>query len=82
MMVLEKRLSPSAKISYTVSCNISLYRDTKEVIYPYTQTQNVCRCISIVYSAFDCTISTGNKWPLMLIIATVYIHIVCGYSTP
>ena len=44
MMVLEKRLCPSTKISYTVSCNISLYRDTKEVIYRYTQ--NVYRCIS------------------------------------
>ena len=44
MVVLEKRLCPSAKISHTVSCNISLYRDTKEVIYRYTQ--NVYRCIS------------------------------------
>ena len=48
MMVLEKRLFPSAKISHTVSCNISLYRDTKEVIYRYTQ--NVYRCISTIYS--------------------------------
>ena len=32
-----KRLSPSAKISYTVSCNISLYRDTKDLIYRYIQ---------------------------------------------
>ena len=44
MMVLEKRSCLSAKISHTVSCNISLYRDTKEVIYRYTQ--NVYRCIS------------------------------------
>ena len=48
MMVLEKRLFPSAKISHTVSCNISLYRDTKEVIYRYTQ--NVYRCISNSYA--------------------------------
>ena len=33
-----KRLCESVKISYTVSCNISLYRDTKEVIYRYTQS--------------------------------------------
>ena len=46
MMVLEKRLSPSVKINYAVSCNISLYHDTKEVIYRYTQ--NVHRCISSV----------------------------------
>ena len=39
-----KRLCLSAKISNTVSCNISLYRDTKEVIYRYTQ--NVHRPIS------------------------------------
>ena len=45
MMVLEKRLCPSTKINHTVSCNISLYRDTKEVIYRYTQ--NVYRCIYI-----------------------------------
>ena len=32
-----KRLCPSAKINYTVSCNIPLYHDTKEVIYRYTQ---------------------------------------------
>ena len=44
MMVLEKRFCPSAKIRHTVSCNISLYRDTKEVIYRYTQ--NVYRCTS------------------------------------
>ena len=37
MMVSEKRLCSSAKISHTVLCNISLYRDTKEVIYRYTQ---------------------------------------------
>ena len=42
-----KRFYPSAKLSYTVSCNISLYRDTKEVIYRYTQ--NVYRYISISY---------------------------------
>ena len=30
-----KRLCQSVKISYTVSCNILLYRDTKEVIYRY-----------------------------------------------
>ena len=42
MMVLEKGC-PSAKISYTVSCNISLYRDTKDVIYRYIQ--NVYRYI-------------------------------------
>ena len=47
MMVLEKRLCPSAKINHTVSCNISLYGDTKEVIYRYTQ--NVYRCISSTY---------------------------------
>ena len=29
---------------YAISCNISLYRDTEEVIYRYTQ--NVYRCIS------------------------------------
>ena len=52
MMVSEKRLCPSAKISHTVSCNISLYRDTKEMIYRYTQ--NVYRCISNVgqYNSF------------------------------
>ena len=43
-----KRLCLSAKNSYTVSCNISLYRDTKEVIYQYTQ--NVYRPISNVQS--------------------------------
>ena len=43
-MVLEKRLHPSAKISHTASCNISLYRDTKEVIHRYTL--NVYCCIS------------------------------------
>ena len=47
MMFLEKRLCPSAKISHTVSCNISLYRDTKEVIYRYTQ--NVYCCMSNCY---------------------------------
>ena len=49
MMVLEKRLCPSAKVKYTVSGNIILllYHDTKEVIYQYTQ--NVCHCISIAY---------------------------------
>ena len=46
MMVPEKGLSLSVKINYTVSCNMSLYRDTKEVIYQYTQ--NVHRCISSV----------------------------------
>ena len=29
---------------YAISCNISLYHDTEEVIYQYTQ--NVHRCIS------------------------------------
>ena len=43
-----KRLCLSAKINYTVSCNISLYRDTKEVIYRYTQ--NVYRPISNSYT--------------------------------
>ena len=33
---------------YYVSCNISLYRDTEEVIYRYTE--NVYRCISNTYS--------------------------------
>ena len=42
-----KRLCLSPKISCTVSCNISLYRDKKEVIYRYTQ--NVYRPISIQY---------------------------------
>ena len=42
-----KRLCSSAKISHTVSCNISLYRDTKEVIYQYTQ--NVYCCISSMF---------------------------------
>ena len=50
MMVSEKRLCPSTKISHTVSCNISLYRDTKEVIYRYTQ--NVYRCISNKQSSY------------------------------
>ena len=50
-MVLEKRLCPSAKISHTVSCNISLYCDTKEVIYQYTQ--NVYRCISSMYTKWN-----------------------------
>ena len=40
-----KRLCPSGKINYTASYNISLYCDTKEVIYRYTQ--NVYRPISI-----------------------------------
>ena len=42
-----KRLCLSAIIIYTVSCNISLYCDTKEVIYRYTQ--NVYRPISNTY---------------------------------
>ena len=58
MMVLEKRLCPSAKISHTVSCNISLYRDTKEVIYRYTQ--NVYRCISNPYFFFKIFIFLNN----------------------
>ena len=45
MMVLEKRLCPSAKISYTVSCNISLYHECNGggiTIHP----KNMYRCIS------------------------------------
>ena len=42
-----KKLCLSAIIIYTVSCNILLYRDTKEVIYRYTQ--NVYRPISNTY---------------------------------
>ena len=48
-MVLEKgsiHLQNSVIIYHTISCNISLYRDTNEVIYRYTQ--NVYRCISSV----------------------------------
>ena len=49
MMVLEKgSVHASAKISHIVSCNISLYRDTKEVIYRYTQ--NVYCCNSNSYT--------------------------------
>ena len=58
----EERLCQSAKISYTVSCNISLYCDTKEVIYRYTQ--NVYRPIS---NLFNCTSRDHNKFfqPIM-----------------
>ena len=57
-----KRLCPSAKISHTVSCSIWLYRDTKEVIYRYTQ--NVYRCISNVRTwQFKCYICIALKQP-------------------
>ena len=46
-----KRLCQSAKISHTISCNISLYRDTKEVIYRYTQ--NVYHPISALFSVHN-----------------------------
>ena len=46
-MFLEKRPYLSAKFSYFVLCNISLYHDTEEVIYQYIQ--NVYHCISSVH---------------------------------
>ena len=58
MMVLEKRPCPPAKISYTVSCNISLHRDTKEVIYRYTQ--NLYRCNSIRSCDYDTAKQDGG----------------------
>ena len=45
-MFLEKRPYLSAKFSYFILCNISLYHDTEEVIYQYIQ--NVYHCISSV----------------------------------
>ena len=46
-MFLEKRPYLSAKFSYFILCNISLYYDTEEVIYQYIQ--NVYHCISSVH---------------------------------
>ena len=46
-MFLEKRPYLSAKFSYFILCNISLYHDTEEVIYQYIQ--NVYHCISSVH---------------------------------
>ena len=49
-MVLGKRLYPSANSAithYTILCNISLYCDTEEVVYRYTQ--NVYHCISSMH---------------------------------
>ena len=46
-MFLEKRPYLSAKFSYFMLCNISLYHDTEEVIYQYIQ--NVYHCISSVH---------------------------------
>ena len=53
-MVFEKgsiHLQNSAITHYTILCNISLYCDTKEVIYQYTQ--NVCCCISTINEVCD-----------------------------
>ena len=46
-MFLEKRPYLSAKFSYFILCNISLYHDTEEVIYQYIQ--NVYHCISSIH---------------------------------
>ena len=54
-MILGKRLYPSANSAithYTISCNISLYCDTEEVVYRYTQNvycciSNVCVCVCV-----------------------------------
>ena len=54
-----KRLCPSAKINYTASCNISLYRDTKEVIYQYihpkrVSLQHYCVCMCVYVGVCVC----------------------------
>ena len=49
-----KRLCPSAKINYTVSCNISLYHDTKEVNNDAPKTCIIASLFCIVRSEFFC----------------------------
>ena len=75
MMDLEKRLCPSAKISYTVSCNVSLCHDTKEMIYRYTQ--NVYCCISSCEPAnlpMSYTIIYGIIMMALLAVAYECVH--------
>ena len=78
MMVLEKRLCPSAKINHTVSCNISLYRDTKEVIYQYTQ--NVYCCISNTHTHTIKHTHTHNTLELQRYSRWMYRYIVPDVS--
>ena len=57
-----KRLCQSVKISYTVSCNISLYCDTKGMIYRYTQS--VYRPISNLNSVSANSLLFSIEWCL------------------
>ena len=63
-MFLEKRPYLSAKFSYFILCNITLYHDTEEVIYQYIQ--NVYHCISSVHV---------GGWVCACVRACVCVHV-------